>query len=1009
MSNDLLKISLNQGKQFTNYQTKIKNGISKSIPKRATREGFITMEQEMMVQPKEAGYMSVLQAQQRGSTLTKNVNQKDLDELKNLQSRYSDLMQQYTSIQKSIGDSSLSTINRLSKNNPYLNKSIKFTTGQISYVTAQGVAKYIPSQDIWNSTNAPKEYIEIGIPWLDSYSIPGTVIPTNPTLISGAPLQLNESIGNEGKNVYASTLTNNPSSTYVGCYNDQPAATETLLVPVMSQTNEVNGFTATASSVYDNNNSFTGPWNAFDNNINTWWHSLYETGFLYDNITGKYIGNSSVNVILTSGENVTIPGEWLQISFPNQYTVTKYSIQGRQGCCGQPNGRDPNTWYILGLKDNQWYEVDYQSNISFNWKMLTFNIPNPQPWSALAIVTTVVGDPNASGDNVRSCVQIATWNLYISSGGAGTGAERAMIWNPDIIGYTSLDKCQQYALDSGYQYFGMQDYQSNGTAACLVSNDITKTTAYGDAASQVTIMPIWSSNTSTGETTTAQLVGNGQLSIQSNTGGVILNIGDEASGCQNWGTINVTSATYGGNCHAPIGNVTGQVGQQPGVVQPIACNWSDTCSIPISNQTFGDPSPGCQKSFDIEYTCGGTPFTTNLAYAEGQTMIVDCRDHMKENCQFFLILQDDGNMCICKGTDPSDNKGVVWCTMTNGKQQSPNPDWVSSKSKFGRNYLKLGEGLSTNEWISSTDGSLYLVMQSDGNLVLYTSVIKAGCTSVDNKSYGGPWINAVYKLDAAGNVASLGKLGYVDSESNLREYPDSMLSYTNDYQIYTNTDSGGNDITSLIVTDENGCQTACNNTAGCAAYTYMPSSKTCWVKNSSAFPKGSKNPQSGLNLGVRKPKIIPPIGCTSEIVNVDTIQYDNYIKGQAMDPNAMCNASLVSQEDRAKFDDIKNQLVVLGQDITSKMETLYNQDNKIFEKLHTNAQQFKKDLERYKRVSQELQSNNNIEGMRNLNMNDINGMLTDTDLRVLQENYGYLLWSILAVGVLTITINAMKK
>ena len=1008
MSNDLLKISLNQGKQFTNYQTKIKKGISKSIPKRATREGLVTMEQESMIQPTYAGYVSVLQAQQRGSTLTNYVNQKDLDELKNLQSRYTDLMQQYTSIQTSISDSSLSTINRLSKNNPYLNKSIKFTTGPISYVTAQGVAKFIPSTDVWNSNNIPKDYIDIGLPWIDSYGVPGTIIPTNPTLISGTPLQLNESIGNEGKNVYASTLTNNPSSTYVGCYSDQPAATETLLVPVMGQTNEVNGFTATASSVYQNNNSFTGPWNAFDNNINTWWHSEVVDGFLYDGTTGQYLGNSSVSVIMTTGEKVTIPGEWLQISFPNQslYTVTKYSIQGRQGCCGQPNGRDPNTWYILGLKDNQWYEVDYQSNISFNWSMLTFNISNPQAWSSYAIVTTVAGDPNAAAGN-RTCVQIATWNLYSSSGGAGTGAERAMIWNPDVIGYTSVDKCQQYAADGGYQYFGMQDYQSNGTAACLVSNDVTKTTAYGDAKTQVTVVPIWSSNTATGQANNCYVSGTGQLTIALN-GAIVSNTNDVAGSCQSWGTITVTSATYGGNCKAPIGNVTGQVGQQPGVVQPVACNWTDSCSIPISNQTFGDPAVGCGKSFDIEYTCGGiTTFTKNLPYAEGQTMIVDCRDHQKENCQFFLVLQDDGNMCIYKGTDPSDNKGSVWCTMTNGKQQSPNPDWVSSKGKFGRNYLKLGEGLSTNEWISSTDGSLYLVMQSDGNLVLYTSVTKAGCTSVDNKTYGGPWVNAVYKLDAAGNAASLGKLGYVDSESNLREYPDSMLSYSNDYQIYTNTDSGGNDITSLIVTDENGCRTACNNNSGCAAYAYMPSSKTCWLKNSSTFPKASKYPLSDRNFGVRKPIINPNPGCTSEIANVDTIQYDNYIKGQAMDPNAMCNESLVSQEDRAKFDDIKNQLVVLGQDITSKMEKLYNQDNKIYEKLHTNAQQFKKDLERYKTVSQELQSNNNIEGMRN--MNDINGMLTDTDLRVLQENYGYLLWSILAVGVLTITINAMKK
>ena len=44
-----------------------------------------------------------------------------------------------------------------------------------------------------------------------------------------------------------------------------------------------------------------------------------------------------------------------------------------------------------------------------------------------------------------------------------------------------------------------------------------------------------------------------------------------------------------------------------------------------------------------------------------------------------------------------------------------------------------------------------------------------------------------------------------------------------------------------------------------------------------------------------------------------------------------------------------------------------------------------------------------------LNMNDINGMLSDTDLIVLQENYSYILWSILAVGILTITLSTIKK
>ena len=123
---------------------------------------------------------------------------------------------------------------------------------------------------------------------------------------------------------------------------------------------------------------------------------------------------------------------------------------------------------------------------------------------------------------------------------------------------------------------------------------------------------------------------------------------------------------------------------------------------------------------------------------------------------------------------------------------------------------------------------------------------------------------------------------------------------------------------------------------------------------------------------------------------------------------------LIQKGDRIQFDNIKSQLFILGQDIASRMERLYNQDNKIYEKLNMNSVQFNKDLEKYKniniKIKQELDlqsNNNNIEGMHN--MNDINGMLSDTDLIVLQANYKYIMWSILAVGLLTITINVIKK
>ena len=111
--------------------------------------------------------------------------------------------------------------------------------------------------------------------------------------------------------------------------------------------------------------------------------------------------------------------------------------------------------------------------------------------------------------------------------------------------------------------------------------------------------------------------------------------------------------------------------------------------------------------------------------------------------------------------------------------------------------------------------------------------------------------------------------------------------------------------------------------------------------------------------------------------------------------------------------------------------------------MQENSVQFNKNVAMYKandnKIKSELnlpgkfQTNNNSntnnnnknttvnkrEGMRSidssansnktLTMNDVNSMLSDTDIRVLQENYSYIFWSILAVGLLTITLNQIKK
>jgi hypothetical protein len=44
-----------------------------------------------------------------------------------------------------------------------------------------------------------------------------------------------------------------------------------------------------------------------------------------------------------------------------------------------------------------------------------------------------------------------------------------------------------------------------------------------------------------------------------------------------------------------------------------------------------------------------------------------------------------------------------------------------------------------------------------------------------------------------------------------------------------------------------------------------------------------------------------------------------------------------------------------------------------------------------------------------LNMQDLNAMVTDTDILVLRNNYKYVLWSIVSLGTVILTVNTIKK
>jgi hypothetical protein len=367
---------------------------------------------------------------------------------------------------------------------------------------------------------------------------------------------------------------------------------------------------------------------------------------------------------------------------------------------------------------------------------------------------------------------------------------------------------------------------------------------------------------------------------------------------------------------------------------------------------------------------------------------------------YFLILQDDGNMCIYLGSSPTDNQGLVWASGTNGKQQQGNPKMVAANNKFGQIWMPSGSALAPGEYLSSTNGNLVLMMQSDGNLVLYTYQVAENCQKMaDGNMGGGIGANALYELNAVGKSSLMSMLGFVDEDSLIHTYPASNETYVNTYTTMNGNDSAGYDIPGASygnATVEQ-CKTSCNNNSACAGFTFDNVNNICYPKTSSMYPNGEIEINSNVDLYVRNkmPKS-PPIGVPNTTNNIDTILYGNYINGGKIQ-NKYGLSNLTTTQ-RQQLDQLQTKLNLLSSQITSFTSKFENGT-----------------------VSAQDQAKKNVEGIQdyltgldktNVKVTNFDTtferVLTNSDINILKENYNYLFWSILAAGTVIVSMNVLK-
>ena len=599
----------------------------------------------------------------------------------------------------------------------------------------------------------------------------------------------------------------------------------------------------------------------------------------------------------------------------------------------------------------------------------------------------------------------------------------AMTSAPEL--YT-FEECKQYAIDNSNKYFAIQGKPNdNYKSMCLISNDLTVAQQYGDASRLVTKTKLWSTEGLTD--INGQPKASGQTSVRLNNKGqlVFSNAANEEQ------TITLGSGSSG--CE-----------QEFAISEDSDCSRSDLKHYTNTNlemckqRAYSIPGAAGFVINDNGNECWIKNQIKNVRDEPGRTIYTIVREESNSKCKFYMVLQTDGNLCIYKGLSPSNNEGggALWCSMTNGKQLDFNLDFVaSSGGKYGKSFFSTGQTLAINEFIGSDDGKLQLIMEPSGNLVLYTSTVGNGCPQDKEVRYGANNnINSIYEINEIGVPSNLGKLAFIDNDGIAHPYSTTsgmISSYSNNYTRYDNFDSPSDLQTADSNMESSGssstnnnspdsCMTACNNTEGCAGFVWAQndSGNKCRLKNSNMFPNSQRIPSNGYTMYVRKPQINNGDMCSKEIVDIDTLQYENYVKGSDMTPDmSVCKDTVISDATRTKIEELKSKMSMKAQEISAKIQELYERDQDVFNKMNVNDAELKKNISIYMRtvmgnkkakITAADVNNGNKEGMQNLDMNDVNGMLADTDLRILQENYSYILWSVLAVGLLTITINVMK-
>jgi peptidoglycan hydrolase CwlO-like protein len=144
----------------------------------------------------------------------------------------------------------------------------------------------------------------------------------------------------------------------------------------------------------------------------------------------------------------------------------------------------------------------------------------------------------------------------------------------------------------------------------------------------------------------------------------------------------------------------------------------------------------------------------------------------------------------------------------------------------------------------------------------------------------------------------------------------------------------------------------------------------------------------------------PPMGVPKKTSSISTNEWANYASGGDIGSGYGLNTAVSGQQQQLQS--WQSQMDSVSDNIVQMAGQFSNSDSLVQSKATQNTQQLLKDKKELTQLKKKIGNMKEV-------IPNFEQIVDDSNIRLLQENYSYMFWSILAIAIVLITVNMAKR